>query len=361
MKKALWVLCFSWMSTVLLAQDEVLVPIVNQKVFNLDSRTSVFFKGNHTSVIEIGLPENTVRWYYRFYNVNKKDLLSQYIPKGSLLEELENDMHHPQVFGISLPSIPKDEQNKVGVYLLKDSTQVSLFNKQLTLQKAEYKKEFSLTNEASGWVEVCDPDYVTGGQYIGLLNRATLGESHVVLDVVAVIKKRSVNFGWSEKHLKKIEEDFVSRNSSDIPIQSLRKATRCLLRTLQYDVSYKEYALLNQQELDSLEKDIVKKCYNEKFVEAPLDTLNQLDRYFVFGSWETVQGEVLEMSFSGDLKLMKKDGKEVTGVWYLSSNKLHLKFDDFDTQIYDPIMITPDKYVWRNSQTENYIRYVRLK
>lgn len=347
-------------SDTLKAQNEVLVPIVNHQVFNLHSRSSLFFSGNYASVIELELPENTTRWYYRFYNVNRKDLLSQYTSNASLLEEVKENMKDPQNSKITFPPIPNTYQNKVSIYLLNDSAQTDVFNKRLTFSKVQYQDDFSVLNEASGWMEVCSPGFLSGKQYLGLLNKATVSESFIVLDVLAICKKRSVDFEWPEKNLKQIEIDFIEQYASSISPFILQKVSDCFISALQYSSSFSLYSELEGEDKVQYEKTILDKCYNDRFQVEEKDTLNSLNNYFVFGNWMTEKEEILEMKFSGQLRLIKKDERSFDGVWYLSDNLLHLKFDGFSTQVYEPLLATPNKFAWKNNQTGNYVRYSRI-
>lgn len=341
------------------AQNEVLIPIVNHKIFYLDSRSSTLFSGSHTTVLELDLPVNTVRWYYRFYNITKKDLLPRYGSKTSLMDELEAKLTDSDYSTLKLPQIPAEFKNKVSIYLLEDSSQVSVFNKQLTFAKVKYQEQFSFLNLGAGWSEVCDPDFITGKQYLGLLNQANLSGTNIVVDVVAICKQRTIETDWSEEILKEIESEFIDENISGFSPFVIRKISDCYIRSLQNKLTYEKYKTLSVAEKSRTEKEALGNCYHEGFQIAEKDTLTELDPYFMAGSWETEKDELMEMKFSKELTLRKKNGTVLKGSWYIAEGSLFLKFDNYRTQKYQPVVLSPNKYIWKNVQTGNYLRYSR--
>lgn len=343
------------------AQNEVLIPIVNHKIFTLDSRGSTFFTGSHTTVLELDLPVNTVRWYYRFYNVTKKELLTKYSSTTSLEDELEKKINDPAYSTIKLPTIPTEYKNKVSIFILNDSTQVGVFNKQLTFAKAEYETQSSIQNMYAGWSEVCDPEFINGKQYLGILNLANLTGTNVVLDVVAICKQRTVDGGWSEDVLKDIEVKFVDGYADKLSPFVVQKAAECYIKSLQYEMTYEAYKNRNSTVKKQFENQILENCYNENFKEIETDTLTELDIYYIFGSWKTEKNESLDMKFSSELTLKKSNGAVIKGNWYINDNTLFFKFENYKTQKYQPIILSPNKYVWKNYETGNYLRYTRKK
>lgn len=360
MVRFFWIFVLYCISCITLqAQNEVLIPIVNHKVFYLDSRGSTLFSGSHTTVLELDLPVNTVRWYYRFYNITKKDLLPKYGSKTSLMDELEAKLTEPDYSTLKLPQIPAEFRNKVSVYLLDDSSQASVLNKQLTFSKLKFQEQFSSLNLAAGWSEVCDPDFINGKQYLGLLNQANLSGTNMVVDVVAICKQRTIETGWSEETLKEIENGFIDGMISRLSPFVIRKVSECYIKSLQNELTYEKYQTLSVAEKSRTEKSVLDNCYHEGFLITEKDTLIELDPYFMAGSWETEKDELLEMKFSNELTLRKKNGTVLKGSWYIAEESLFLKFDNYKTQKYQPVVLSPNKYIWKNFQTGNYLRYSR--
>lgn len=345
------------------AQKKVLVPIVNHKVFVLDSRSSTIFSGKYSTVFELYLPENTVRWYYRFYNVTKKDLLVKYNPKVPFLDEMELKLNESVFYNFKIPNIPSEFTNKMNVYLLNDSSQLEVFSKQFTFNKVQYQSQFSILNTSSGWIEVCDPEFLKGKQYLGLMNTANVTSTNVVLDVVAVCNQRSIeDSGWKEGDLKNIEiglmDQLIANNK--IAAQSYQEISNCYLESLQQQISFKEYSLLSKVEKGNFEKKIFENCFNENFIDPVLDTISNLNPYFIIGKWNTEKGETLEFKYNSELILTKKNATILNGSWYISNNELYMKFENFKTQKYQPIIMTPQKFIWKNSLSENYLRYSKV-
>ena len=74
----------------------------------------------------------------------------------------------------------------------------------------------------------------------------------------------------------------------------------------------------------------------------------------------TEKGESLEFKYSNELILTKKNATILNGSWYISNDELFLKFEEFKTQKYQAIVTTPEKFIWKNSQSENYLRYSKI-
>lgn len=341
------------------SQNVELIPIVNHHVLSLDSRGSTLFTGNHTAVIEIDLPVNTVRWYYRFYNVQQKEVLSDYTPQYSFLDDLAlkiKEVGHT----LKVPNIPSALKNKVSIYLLQDSSQVSVLNKQLLFQKVEYKEEFSVLNNSSGWMEVCDPQYVSGKQYIGFLNHGNLSGTHVVLDIVAVCRKRSLELhGWSEIALRDVEFEIVDQLSDKVNSVFLEKISTCVIQSLQQKMIYTDYDHLSVKSKNQLHHELLDICSHKNLESSP-DTLLELNSFYLIGKWKTEKGETLHFKASSEIILNKKSGEIIQGNWYIQDELLIVNFEKYKTQKYQPIVISPVKFIWRNLLTGNYLRYQRL-
>lgn len=353
-----FLICFS-----LKAQNKILVPIVNHKVFVLDSRSSTLFSGKYSTVIELYLPENTVRWYYRFYNVTKKDLLVKYAPKIPFLEEMKSKLSETEFYNFKIPNVPTEYANKMNVYLLNDSNQVSIFNKQFTFNKVQYQSQFSVLNASSGWAEVCDPEFLTGNQYLGLMNIANITSTNVYLDVVAVCNQRSIeDSGWKESELKSLEINLINQliTNNKIAAQSYQDISKCYLESIQQQIKLSDYNILSKIDKMSFEKKIFDNCFSDNFHEQLLDTISTLTPYFIIGKWKTEKDETLEFKYSNELILTKKNSTTLNGSWYISNNELYMKFENYKTQKYTPIIMTPKKFVWKNSLSDNYLRYSKI-
>lgn len=351
-------ICFS-----LKAQNKVLVPIVNHKVFVLDSRSSTIFSGKYSTVIELYLPENTVRWYYRFYNVTKKDLLVKYSPKIPFLDEMESKLNETVFYDFKIPNVPTEFTNKMNVYLLNDSNQVPIFNKQFTFSKLQYQTQFSVLNASSGWAEVCDPQFLTGSQYLGLMNSATITSTNVYLDVVAVCNQRTIeDSGWNERELKNLDEKLINQllNNPKIGAQSYQEISKCFLESIQQQIKLKDYSAFSKTDKLTYEKKIFDNCFDDNFQEQLLDTISTLTPYFIIGKWKTEKEETLEFKYSNELILTKKNATTLNGSWYISNNDLYMKFENYKTQKYSPVIMTPQKFVWKNSLSDNYLRYSKI-
>ncbi|HUH72955.1 MAG TPA: hypothetical protein VLZ75_00985 [Chitinophagales bacterium] len=351
-------ICFS-----LKAQNKVLVPIVNHKIFVLDSRSSTIFSGKYSTVIELYLPENTVRWYYRFYNVTKKDLITKYSPKIPFLDEMQSKLNETEFYNFKIPAVPPESANKLNVYLLNDTNQVAIFNKQFTFNKVEYQNQFSVLNAASGWAEVCDPEYLTGSQYLGLMNTANVTSTNVMLDIVAVCNQRSIeDSGWKENDLKSFEVKLMNQLTVNpkIPAQSYQEISSCYLESLQQQVKLSDYNLLSQKDKSSFDKKIFDNCFNENFKFELIDTISTLTPYYIIGKWVTEKDETLEFKYSNELILTKKNATILNGSWYISNNELYMKFENYKTQKYQPVLMTPKKFIWKNSLSDNYLRYSKV-
>jgi|GEM_PF-3845368 len=346
------------------AQQEILIPIVSREIFALDSRGSALFSGAHTTVLELDLPANTTRWFYRFYSLLKKEDFKKYAPVSPLLDELYLKSRDTADYKISLPDIPAGLRNKVSVYLLKDSNQVINFGKQITFSKLEYLSTGSSLNNSAGWIEVCDPSYLSGKQYLGLMNHATISSGFIAVEVVAVCKQRSLaSGGWSEEEMKDWEIKIVNNcaQKGEIPSLYFEKTAQCFLKSIQQAVTEEVYRAMPEAEQESLEKTIYKRCVEQYANAEEKDTLNNVDVFLLTGEWVSERQESLHLDFSGKVILKKKTGQVLEGNWYVADNVLTLDFVNYTEQKYQPVLLTPDKFAWRNIQTGNYLRFSRAE
>ena len=356
------ILCIAlfYLNVIWLHAQNVVLPIVNHEVIMLGSRSSTLLTGKQAQVVKFELPVNTVRWYYRFYNITKKEQLPTYRPKRLLMDDVTKSLTSHNFHSIEIPKIPTSLKNKLNVYLLRDSNEVASFTKIFSFQKAAYQGAFSSLNAYSGWVEVCDPQYITGLQYLGLMNLGNLSGTNVVLDVIAICKKRANHTGWSEADLKAEEIRFVKNYKEEIPPTWLEKSSDCYLNSLQSEMTFAAYKNLNVEEKHALLSRYFQNCYDAQFTSRVKDTLTDISIYTVFGDWKTERNEMLKMDFTGELKLTKRDGKVLKGIWYLTDENLILKFNGYEEQRYEPIVTMQNKYVWRNKNTGKYLRYLRV-
>ncbi|MCO5233676.1 MAG: hypothetical protein LC105_07755 [Chitinophagales bacterium] len=359
----IWVFFFCIAVFNLKAQEEILVPIQNHQVFSLDAKGSSFFTGKYTTVLEIELPVNTIRWYYRYYNLIKKENISKFSGENAFLESLDKKINSKRFYPNDLPSIPSNLTQKLNFYLLKSSEQSIIFQKQFTTAKFEFVDEFSSLNLSSAWKEVCDPEYIFGKQFIGIENLGIFSGTNIVVDIVAICKKRSLSeSGWSEEFLKNIEDSLMDNMAlrTDIPTLSYSKVSDCFMNTLQQKFDFKVFQNFSSDIKSSVQSSIFDNCFNNRMAKIGNDTITALSPYMIIGKWKTEKGEVLEFKFSKVLNLTRKDGQSIKGSWYLADNGLYLRFEGYKTQKYLPIILTSSKYVWKNPATGNYLRYTKI-
>lgn len=341
-----------------LAQKEELIPIINHQVISLDSRGSTFFSGKSTEVIELDLPINTIRWYYRVYNVNQKELVQKYAPNISFIDQISDKLNKVGI-NITTPTIPTALKNKLSVYLLKDSSHINLFKTQFSDLKLSYLEEFSIIQQSAGWKEVCDPQYISGKQYIALANHGNLTSTHVVVDIVAICKRRTIDLDWDEKILIDVEKDIVNTIAHQVSPTTIEKTSNCILQSLQFQLDKDQYLGIEQKRKEELLGDLLRKCTYEHS-NTKTDTLKGLSSYFLIGNWISERGEELKFIYPNEIILKKKSGETLRGIWYVSDESLTINFDQYKTQKYQPILISPDKFIWKNVITGNFLRYQRL-
>jgi hypothetical protein len=117
---------------------------------------------------------------------------------------------------------------------------------------------------------------------------------------------------------------------------------------------------LSKIDQSNFEKKIFNNCFSNYFPVQLLDTISTLTPYFIIGKWKTEKEETLEFKYSNELILTKKNATTLNGSWYISNNELYMKFENFSTQKYQPIIMTPRKFVWKNSLSDNYLRYTKI-
>lgn len=350
------VFCFE-----LCAQTDEFIHIVQHKTIGLDSRGSALFSGRQTAVIELDLPPNTVKWYYRFYNVTKEELISKYGKSINFLEDVKSQKDAVSPI-FKTPYVPTEFKNKVSVYLLEDSAQVVNFEKTITFTKTSYLEDFSMLNQYSGWEEVSHPHYINGLQYLGLVNHANISATHMMLDVVAVCKKRSIHPLWKESSLKKAEQDWIQFAINEIPTDFLESYSNCFLEKLQYSSTEDVFLSSSPDSKEKLYTEIYGKCAaNEHLMQCADTSLQIISPYRLFGKWKTEKGELLQLNPDNEIQLQKNNGEMLSGWWYISDESLIIGFENYKTQKYQPVFISPYKMIWKNRLTGNYLRSQRIK
>ena len=168
---------------VVLEQVFTPVPIQENINFVVDPGFTASINGKSRVILPITLPENTVKWFYKFAAFRNNEDLDKVKGTMNLLGELTKliDNTGTLAFGIDLLSSPPGT-DKADVFLLDADNFQKFRNKQDEI--ANYFAQGTMENLNSGNVEI---DCCTSGNwYLGLRNPSTFYEINIAIEVVAI-------------------------------------------------------------------------------------------------------------------------------------------------------------------------------
>jgi hypothetical protein len=340
------------------------ISLIDGESFQLSSRSIGFFTGDHSIVLEIDLPANTVEWHYRFYSFQNEQQAQKHTTKLKLLQELDRSLIETGNLKTQVGEYPADVmKGQVSTYLLKDSSQVEVFNARFPFGLLQYHHTSSIIAPAA-WVRVSEPAFIRGKQYLAISNSQSLQESIVFLEAVAIIQiPKPVLNGWSAPELESWYAEVIdisARLSGESlhPSQYAAVAT-CFQSTLENQLSAEKYNSISEVEKQQWKSWIFARCLEIGRQQA-IQPYKHADAYLLAGQWKTEKGEALDISFNGTMSLQKNNGKYLTGTWHLSENSLTLHFSGYKKQTYRSVVVSRNFVAFENNLTGNFLRMNRV-
>jgi len=340
------------------------VSLIEGESFRLSSRSIGFFTGEHSIVLEIDLPENTVEWHYRFFTFQNEQQVSTITSKLNLKQELERSLIDSGNIKTAIIEYPADIlKGQVATYLLKDSSQIEIFNSRLPFGPLQYHQAASSIAPAA-WLRIAEPAFSRGKQYLAISNSQTLQECVVFLEAVAIIaSKAPVLNGWSVPELDTLYAEIVDICAS-LPIENIHPSqfanvATCFRSTLESQLSADKYKRSSEIERQQWKSWIFTRCLENGRRQAILPFEN-IDAYLLAGRWTTQKGETLDFSFNGTVTLKKNNGKILNGSWQLLEEGFSLNFNGYKKQTYRSSVVSLNFIAFENNLTGNFLRMNRI-
>lgn len=340
------------------------IALIDGESFQLSSRSVGFFTGEHSVVLEIDLPANTVEWHYRFYSFQNEQQAQKITTQLKLQQELDRSLIEAGNVKPYVVEYPADViKGQVSTYLLKDSAQVDVFNARLPLGLLQYHQASSSIAPAA-WIKVSEPAFTRGKQYLAISNSQTLQESLVFLEAVAIIQTpKPVLNGWSAPELESWYAEIVdisARLSGEkLHPSQYASVASCFRSTLENQLSAEKYNNLSEVEKQQWKSWIFSRCL-EIGRQQTIQPYENADAYLLAGQWKTEKGETLEISFNGTATLKKNNGKFLTGTWQIEKDVFSLHFIGYKKQNYRSSVISRNFIAFENNLTGNFLRINRV-
>lgn len=360
---ALWMLCIS--SHQIQAQSyipssEQIIPV---SIFSLDSRGTGFFSRQYSTVLEVELPQGTVKWFYRFISADNLNSANKSMREtGALSVWIDKAIEDSTLIfeNITLP----ENGPSVNIYLLTDTSAVNEFNSWISFNRGFYHPKYSLLNATSGWMAVDEEKFLTGKQYIGLMNPSIMQEAHILLEVAALVNKPVPGKnGWTLPELENWYSEMVNLCSelpdSIITPEKIPIVASCFVNALENRWDAAQYKLLSEAEQIQWKNWQLLKCLPPRSKQDAA-ALTSLSRYIIAGLWLTEKGEKMRLQFNGIAELEKNDGSILKGKWSFEQDIFQLEFPGFRTQQYTAAKYTRNELEWKNNSTGRMLRMQRI-
>lgn len=354
-----------WATNTLQGQTarQQVVNIVPPKIFSLDSRGSGLFSRQHSKVLEIELPENTVSWIIRFRATSSGKIAEENIRTSDLLKQVNKSLSDTSKQIIIVSELP--DAIDIGLYLLTDSIAAEDFTSWTMLDRAQYIAEYSSVESSLDVIDVQDGKYLSGKQYIGMINQAVLDEAHVILEIVAIIDEPvSAMNNWKSSELDVLQNE-IENLCASIPDTVLRpsrieKVSLCVRQILENTWDAYAFKSLNETEQMQWKNLQLLRCLEkEKFITDKED-INIMDERIIYGQWLSGDGEQLTFKSKGLMDILKKNGQTISGNWSFENNILTLQFKGYQIQQYNANRFSEKQIQWVNIKNGNILNLKKI-
>jgi hypothetical protein len=360
---AVWMLCISShqiQAQSFVAGSEQIIPV---SIFSLDSRGSGFFSRQYNTVLEVDLPPNTVKWFYRFASAPNLTAANKYLKETSPLSSWIDRSVEDSTLVFEIIEV-SEEFPIVNVYLLTDSTSVDVFNSRISFNRSFFTPKYSVLNAAKGWMVIEEEKFLTGKQYIGLMNPSILQEAHILLEVAALVNKPVPGKnGWTLPELENWYSEIVNLCSelpdSIITPEKIPIVAGCFVNALENRWDAAQYKSLNEAEQIQWKNWQLLKCLPPRS-KQDAGALTSLNRYIIAGLWLTEKGEKMRLQFDGVAELKKNDGSILKGKWNFEQDIFQLEFPGFRKQQYTAAKFSRNELEWKNNNTGRMLRMQRI-
>jgi hypothetical protein len=360
---ALWMLCISShqiQAQSFVAGSEQIIPV---SIFSLDSRGTGLFSRQYNTVLEVELPPGTVKWFYRFTSASNLTVANKLLKETDVLSFWVDKFLEDSTLVIENMSVTEDAPF-VNIYLLTDTTSVDVFNSWISFNRSYFTPKYSVLNAASGWMVVEEEKFLSGKQYIGLMNPSIIQEAHILLEVAALVNKPLPGKnGWTLPELENLYSEMVNL-CSDLPDsiitpEKIPIVASCFVNALENRWDAAQYKSLSEAEQIQWKNWQLLKCLPPRSKQDAA-ALTTLSRYIITGLWLTEKGEKMRLQFNGMVELEKNDGSLIKGKWSFDKDVFQLEFPGFRAQQYSAAKYTRNELEWKNNSTGRMLRMQRI-
>jgi hypothetical protein len=347
------------------AFQNITVPLITGQSFPLSSRGIGFFNGEHALVLEIDLPDNTLEWHYRFYCFLQEEPLEKATARLSLEADLMKHLLNPGSIKLTAaPLVAEEAQSKANIFLLKDSSEVPIFNSRISLSGLNYHQKSSASGNAA-WVRITEPAFLKGKQYLAISNAQALQSSILYLEAVAITRAPKVALnGWTQPELEdwyaEIVDICATQADTTLHPSQFAAVAGCFRAGLEEHISAVRFKEMSDVEQQQWKTWLYSQCKSKSSGKGKSVNYQDVDAYLLTGSWKSEKGELLRFNYNGYATLRKNNGQLLDGTWEITDGILSLNFRNHRKQEYRSNAISRNFISWENNRTGNYLRLYRL-
>lgn len=328
------------------------------------------FAKNSSIILEVVLPENTIKWYYTFAASRNKEQIAQTKSQLNLLGQLSKLIDASGTTATALSLLSKPPGNDFcNIYLFNSHSDAKTFEKDFTLNGFRYIREGSRLNFISGPVEITDQSHVSGRQYLGFNNPATTFGITCVLEVVAIVKDPKKQNGWTAEQRQQIFNElhgkFIEFGALEQMTETQAQSfTACLVGKVTAYYSPEDLSGMARFEIDTVFNGLTERCVSELGLKDALKTPGTIGRASelktnkivnplpkeVFGKWRD-NNSTFSLLSNATFIVKWDNGSQANGNWAVNDGFLELRFDN-KKEVYKILDFNGDKLVYQEISKE---------
>ena len=328
------------------SQTEVARQIIEPRSFTLNSSLGSATGGNAKTVIEVDLPDYTIRWFYTFTAHRTEAQRNKAKANINLFAQLTRIL---DVTGTTAAAtkvlITPSGSDYCDLYFFDTEEDADIFDAPLTLKSFTYESKYSQENLMQGTIMVSEKERCVGTQYLGFANGSLNSSVNVTVEVVAIVLNE-----WTKEDRQQMYDGIYSlltENglSEDFSDKSIRSFATCLLSEFCNTYSPLERDKMADFELQNTITKIGHECIGEleekkstqsKESETYREQINP-SRKALVGTWKD-DNSVFKLKEDGIFYIRWDNQKQALGNWSFVNGRLYIKMGE--GQNYIPHKIT---------------------
>jgi hypothetical protein len=326
-----------------------------------------------TLVFDIDLPENTIRWFYIFTASRSAEDIEKAQGNIKLFAQLTRVIDQTGTTAKALPYLlPPPGSDYCNAYVLASKSDADKFNKEFNLKAFYYNSKSSRENFKSGSVDVDEPQYIRGRQYLGIHNQSTAYGLNVAIEVVAIVKEDLKDSqGWTKSNKENVFNSCLNILNYTLTSEDNVKEQICGCYT---DEIVKKYSSEAFQEKPTYEvKNILtqnmKTCAiqsesDPNFKEpTPITTDNENNRITptflnMVGKWKAYNCSYF-LNYDKTLQIIWNNGKITNGNWSFDGTNFICLYGG-NRYVYQFSEYKPRQMIYKLSNTNQFFNATRI-